>query len=742
MKRGSFLLLMAAAVCQETVASAIPLRIDVRLAGEAPEAKSVAVLRITPQTTPGESQRAAEPVEFTAPGYGKLDLEAGIWRIRAEAAGYWCEEQVVSLKEGQENAIDLLLFPTGLLRARIEMPRGMRLPVRLDVKFEPAPGAKQQSELREGVVLCPVRGNPWECQVPAGALDLRIRSEGSVPIYRWGAPLDAGKTLDLGVLAFRPGASVVGHVVDESGRAAVDTGVELSPEILGALAEPATGQRLQALNLATRTNERGFFQIEGVAPGTYAVTASGTGMAPARVSPVLVREGLEAQILDPLVLARPVTARVDIFPPVDPYGSPWKVRLLKESNAGGAMGTAGQGIASSEGSWTQSGLSPGHYRLQILGDLESRWIDREIEVSAANPSALIEVPVVEVQGRLRLGDTPLSGTLWFGGGTGTRRVRFDADEDGEFEGFLPEEGFWPIDLTSEENGLRLALEPVEVRIAKGKRAARVEIRAPDTTLEGQVVDESGRAVAGAVISFTGSRKMSELMADDEGRFRIRGLSPPYAFVEAEEGDRSSGPVQAILEDGQKSPWLRLVLRGNLEIRGRVISVAGPVPGAEVMAWPSLGEVPFASDDSTVTGPDGGFSLRFPARTRSLTLFVSAQGYAFHMARVAVDPARRLEVSIERTGGTLVLDRPAPGASALLVHGGTFAPLPIFARWADRQRTEQIDPGRLVIPNVENGDYSLCQGAGADLRQGKEPPPGLCTSGLLAPNGELALSIKD
>jgi hypothetical protein len=723
-----------------TATSAAPLRIDVRLAGATSASKPVAVLRVTSQTAPEESRRASEPLEITVPGQRKLDLGLGIWRIQAEAAGYWSEEQVVSLKEGQENAVELLLFPTGLLRARIEMPRGMNVPGRLDVRFGPAPGSKRKSGIPEGVIPCPVRADTWECPAPAGTLDLRLRGEGLVPLYRWGVSLEAGKILDLGVLAFRPGASVVGQVVNEAGLAVVDTPVELSPELLGALAEPSTGQRLQALSLTARTNERGFFQFEGVAPGTYAVTASGTGMALTRVSPVLVREGLEAQILDPLVLARPVTVRVDLSPPVDPYGNVWKVRLLKESNAGGAMGTAGQGIAGKEGRWTQGGLAPGRYRLQILGDLESRWIDREIEVSAADPTVPIDIPVVEVQGRLRLGDDPLSGTLWFGGGTGARKIRFDADEDGEFEGFLPEEGTWPLDLVSEEEGLRLALEPVEIRVPKGKRAAQVEIRVPDTTLEGEVVDESGRAVAGAVISFTGSRKVSEVNANDEGRFRIRGLKPPYAFVEAEEGDRTSGPVQALLEDGSKSPWLRLVLRANLEVRGRVTSAAGPVPGAEVMAWPSVGEVPFASDDSAVTGPDGGFSLRFPAKTRSLALFVSAPGHAFHMARVSLESAQPLEIPIEGAGGKLVLDRPGPGSSALLVHGGTFAPLPILAGWADRQRTEQSDPGKLVIPNVESGGYSLCRNAGADLRQGKEPPSGICVSGVLAPNGELSLSF--
>lgn len=165
----------------------------------------------------------------------------------------------------------------------------------------------------------------------------------------------------------------------------------------------------------------------------------------------------------------------------------------------------------------------------------------------------------------------------------------------------------------------------------------------------------------------------------------------------------------------------------------------------MLAWPSMDRVPFASDDHTVTGPDGSFTLRFPARTNSLTLFVSAPGYAFHIGRVTVQKDRPLVVPVESPGGTLILDLPRAkdgGAppSPLLVHGETFTPLLLLSRWASLQRTEQSDPGKLVVPNVESGDYTLCVNAGADLRQGKEPPAGRCVRGVLVPNSELALSL--
>lgn len=641
------------------------------------------------------------------------------------------------------------VFPTGTLRAKIELPRGQAHPDRLDVRFEPAPGEavgpKRTQEAPKGLIHCPLKGKVWECAVPAGVADLRLRAAAWTPVYLWGVRVETGRTVDLGTLALRPGASVVGRVVTEAGLAAAGSKVRLAPERMGSPGEASILQRLDALASETQTNDRGFFQLQGVPPGTYVVTATGTGLAPARVSPVLVREGLEAEILDPLVLARPVALRIDLSPPVDPYGNPWRIQLLRESNAGGTMGRSGVGLADREGRWSQSGLAPGKYRIWVLGDLDSRWVDQEVELYPGDVPIPIEIPVVEVQGLLSIGDAPLAGTLWLGGRTGSRAVRFDADEEGAFAGFLPEEGLWPVDLVSESEGLRLALEPVEIRRKRGQRVAEVEIQVPDTTLEGEVVDESGDGVPGARIGLTGSRKHSEVTAGKDGRFRVRGLAPPQVFVEAWEGDRSAGPFEVALDEGRKSPGLRLVLRSTLEVRGRVISAAGPIPGAEVVAWPTLGQVPFASDAQAVTGPDGSFRLHVPSQTSSLSLFVFPPGHAFHMTQVAVERGKPLEVPIASTGGTLVLELPrgdggSPPPSPLLVHGGTFTPALLLWRWISLQRAEPAEPGLLIVPNVETGSYSLCLGAGVELRQGKEPPAGRCTTGFLPPNGELRLSL--
>jgi hypothetical protein len=225
-------------------------------------------------------------------------------------------------------------------------------------------------------------------------------------------------------------------------------------------------------------------------------------------------------------------------------------------------------------------------------------LTEEVEVTGGQAPLLVQVPLVEIHGRLRQGDEPLAATLWFGGLAGARRIRFDADEDGELSGFLPEEGLWKVELVEESAGLRVGLEPVEVRRLPGARRAEVEIVVPDTTLAGEVVDEAGKAAPGASIQVDSAdprerQKGSRFEVDAEGKFRIRGLAPGPAGVEAEAGEQTSGWVPITIVDKGESPWLRLV---------------GPEAGAAALAGT---EPPASACSRGFLAPFGDLLLKKP-----------------------------------------------------------------------------------------------------------------------------------
>jgi hypothetical protein len=130
-----------------------------------------------------------------------------------------------------------------------------------------------------------------------------------------------------------------------------------------------------------------------------------------------------------------------------------------------------------------------------------------------------------------------------------------------------------------------------------------------------------------------------------------------------------------------------------------------------------------------------------------------------MLRAEVARNRLLEIDLDTPGGTLILDLPGGGAprDAGPLEPGHRAPvepcdpasrkdealttLHILRRWADLQGTPQ-SPGRLVVPNVEPGPYTLCVTDSAPILRRGAPRQGdaRCVGGVLAAAGELTLAL--
>lgn len=700
-----------------------------------------ATVHLVPEAPDVSSTLDAVHARISVPGEASFDLPAGsVWKVRAEAPGLWNEELRLAVTPEPAPSLALRLYPTGRLAARIQGQPGETLPATLALRFIPSPPDGTRKGLPTGTVSCPVLDGVLSCESPAGRFDLRLRSEGFVPLYQWGVDVERGRARDLGALSLRRGAAVAGWIETQTGEVpGRPVHVELAPERLGAPRAAGEWERLRSMQFEARSNERGFFQIAGVPPGTYVLTIRESGYAPIRVSPVVVREGLQTEILDRLVLAPPARLELSIAPPMDPYGRPWNVQLIEQRAYGDPAISSWKGTASLEGTWVQAGLAPGIYQLTVADADGGRWESREIEI-AGNPAAVqVEVPVVEVRGTVELGDEPLVATLWLGGLYGPRRVRFESDEEGRFQGLLPGEGLWKVDVASQAEGLRLSLDPVDVRVPPSKGYAEILVKVPATRLGGETVDEAGRKVAGAVVSTLGTA--AEVESDQEGEFEIRGLKPGTVLLEAENDEKSSGTVQAFVKEEGESPRLRLVLRKNKEIQGHVVSATGPVPGAELLAIPAVDQIAGASIVTAVSGADGGFTLGVPSDVRQLTVMVFAPGYAMRILPVVLDREARIEVPVDRVGGTLSLDLAETESQPLLLHNGTFIPLPLLARWVRlRGGARQVPAsGRFTVPDVEIGEYRLCPGsASGDVRQGREPQA--CASGFLAPAAELSLGL--
>lgn len=723
-------------------ASATPVRFEPEIV-DGSASGSEAALRLLPQND-AESTRI---VPLASTGAQVVDLPDGTtWQVFVDSPTLWSAPQWIAPRQGEPLRVKLLLFPAAAVTG-LFVPSAGGQPATADVRIEASPSARSPKPPATPL-LCPVEQGRFRCTVPAGRLDLRLRAGSFIPSYLWDVEVRPGEIKDLGRFPLKTGASIVGWVRAEDGSALAEAKVRLEPQTFGRPSEPSKIQGLQAMTLETKTNARGFFQLEDPSPGTFVVSASRGDLAPSSRPGIEVRPGLEAQISDPLVLAQPLTVRLTLDPPAGPSGSPWRLALERKPEIEGLGGEVYRGEASPEGHWEQRGPVQGTYSLGVE-DGEMRWLFEDLAVATERTALHVEVPVVRVRGRVYLGDEPLAATLWFGGRSGPRRARFESDEDGEFEGLLPEEGTWPIDLISEEDGLRLKLAPVEVRKMPGKSHASVDVRVPDTRLQGVVVDEKGRPVEGADLLLNPLvQPTSTAETDAEGEFEVRGLPAGTVIAHAKEGDRESEWVQAHLEESRETPSLRLVLRTRQVLHGRVFSLRGPVAGARVTAI-SESDSGMGSMDETTTGAAGEFTVKLAGDARTAGLYVIAPGHAIRMLKAHLGPGTAVEVPLEPVGGTLVFDlgdltmREALRLGAgLLAHGGTYVPFGGAASWAQMQRMPQPDPHRLILPNMEPGEYVLCIGGEANIAitRGLEPPPSQCSRGHLGPLQELTLRM--
>lgn len=682
---------------------------------------------------------------MSAPGETVLDLEEGVaWQAVTDSPTLWSAPQWFTPQPGME-AVTLRLYPATTVTGTLAPPPGEPIPAEVDFRLESSPSAPAPKAPMTAT-KCPVEAGRFRCKVPVGRLDLRLRIPGYIPSYLWDVESGSGKPTDLGAFPLKAGSSVVGWVRTEDLKDVADAKVRLQPQSLGIPSERSRAEGLLAMALDAKTNPRGFFQLEAP-PGMYVATVTREGFAEVNRPGIEVRPGMESQMQDPLVLVRPLTFRLTLEPPLGPSGKPWGVAL---EGIDGWKGSMFKGIANPEGAWEQAGLSPGRYRVSVTDGGEPRLLE-EAELAAGSTDFHYSLDGVRVRGRIYLGREPLEAEMWFGGKSAPVRQHFHSDERGTFEGWLPKEGVWIVELVPGQEGLQLRLPPVEIRKPAGKSYAPVELRIPDTRLQGEVVDERGQPVPQAQVMIKPLERMLPSFArtDEQGRFELRGLQPGLHFVHAEEGESESGWFQATVDEEHETPSLRLVLQDRMTIEGLVTSSRGPVPGARILAKGELGETGAASGMEAVSGPAGEFTLKLPAGTHNVHLNVVAPGYATRMLKTQTGAGSVLEIPLEPAGGNLVLDfgsqtsdRLKALGAGLLAHNGTFVPLGTLFRWAQLQRAPQSDPHRLVVPNMEAGEYLVCLGDAAQtmVPRGLEPPPAECSRGYLLPLQELTLRM--
>lgn len=727
-----------AAVAVAAPARCLELEIAVEaITGNCPSAEMVAT-----------SSAGRNDWQMPVPSSAMVDLDPNhAWTISARCPGLWAQHLHIEAHSATEE-VQLRLVPAGTLKGRIEVAEGLAPSDRIELLLQPAkPGAEVGWDSAR--IGCSLDADLFNCDVPAGEVDLRLGAEGFAPHYAWQVRLAAGETLDLGTVKLIEGASVAGSVVlpRERDEAAASTVAEIvvAPLVEGAL-DAEEQRRLQLRQQRARTDESGRFQVTGLSAGTYELSVRLAGHSPASISPVALSSGEEWFLERPIALDPLVTLDVYLDPPQDVEGRPWRLRLLGEPR-----GTAGatlreeiaEGAATTAGHWSAEGLATGPYLLQVEDAEGSNWSSLPVDATASLAPIFVELPAVTVEGRVLRGDEPVAAELIFGTTSGSPSVRLESDDEGNFRGVLPHEGEWPLEISVSGRPPQ-ALDPVEVERGTGG-VAELTLRLPDTRLAGEVVNATGEPVAGAhvlVVRETARalaaerevgaeqrrRREAALRTDEDGHFSTEGLLPASLSVVAYDRTRTSRWHQVELAEDSPSTPLRMVLEERLEVIGQVTTPDGPAVGATVVGFSRDRVAPLDLFAQAVTTADGRFSFEVASDTRLLDLFVAAPGYDVLLRRVTLG-SRPIAVAMGKSGGRLLLTDLHPGTT--LLHAGAELPLETLASLLMPLGRLDFAEDGLWITGIEPGGYSLCWQRGGVG----------CDSGNLTSGTELTLQAN-
>jgi hypothetical protein len=676
-----------------------------------------------------------------------LKLPAGtIWEVSADLPGFWVPPKI--LRVGSSPAISRLplgLWPKGTISGTVKIKeRGLKAPRVLLVKTLEAPAFLNRPAVPPGALDCPIdEKGAWSCSLPAATFDLVISSDGFIPQYRWQTQVSAGRSLSLGTIVLERGASVAGWAAVEGG--AIEEGkciARLSPLLAGG-ADLGKTVQLERTAIEQPVRKDGFFQFAGISPGTYMLEVRQPGYSPARLSPVRVQPLAETLLREPLLLAHPLDLAFVIDPPLDWLGRPWHAKVSRARESERLAPIVFDGVVAPDGHFTVSGQSAGRFAVTIADSLGNRLYSTDtVQLDGPGaPPVPIEVKVIDVAGHLHLGKEPVAGTLWFGGRSGTARVRMTADEEGRFLGVLPHGGAWLLEIESASPRLRLRTV-VEVAPARSGKAS-VDVDLPNTRLFGRVVDEQGKPAPRAEVLVEGRDPLQPTETDEAGAFEIRGLREGSAQVSAAADSRTSESRSVAIVDGREVGPIELRLRKVEKWSGAVLSSRGPVAGARVILQP----VPIMNGATKgTTGTDGSFTVELPAGVRQGIAYVTAPGFplqAFGPVEVTA-----LTLTLSEEGGDLTISLPGGddfqrqelGLAAFF--NGLPLPFGMLRQWAVEQGEPRLAGATSRVPSVMAGDYRLCVVARdrvTTVLAGGDPGAGAtCDSGLLAAGGTLTL----
>ncbi len=596
---------------------------------------------------------------------------------------------------------------SGTIHGKIDRSAKGPSPMRLSARFlAPDPtGTARRSVLS----ACNLERSSFRCDLPPGKLDVALVAPGFSPFYLWGLEIVPGQDTDLGAVRWTVGASVSGWIVVPT-RDDSPVKIAVAPENTGWRSDPVS-ERAALRNAETRADERGFFQIVGLSPGAYRLTAERNDLAKAGMS-IELGEGEERRLPQPLRLEPPITLEAFVRP-AEAGGKALTCvleRLVPRTNV---VQETARGSVGTDGGCSAGKLEPGRYTFRVVDSSNSTFYVAEIEVEADMAPLSIDLDFVEVEGRVTVGDShPLRGRVIFGTLNRQPNVTAESDEEGKFSTLLPRGGEWPVDVVDADGTYHAP--NVDVRRSADGKPSWVDVELPDTAIRG-TVREKGEPVAGAIVLAQRQeedkfRREAFTRSGKDGTYRLRGVRPGDFLLRAYTQTSSSRWRELKIGKDEKPGEIDLVLNRQLEVSVRVVGPQGPISGASVTAFPVIHGQTESWTHRGVTEADGEFQWTdVDGEAEALDLLVIAASYGARLLRAPLAAANGapLTIRLDPEQGSLRLSGKQLASAPLLLAAGARMPLSVVLQNFLVAGLANDGAEGLTLNGFSPGTYSLC-----------------------------------
>lgn len=486
-----------------------------------------------------------------------------------------------------------------------------------------------------------------------------------------------------------PAATLAGTVVDPDGQPVRGANVSLT--------DPSTetstpwGMSFGGEEQTAFTKADGSFELKGLAPGSYELSATESNWAPSEARGMELRAGdaLTAVVIE---LRRGGTVHGVIY---DAEGRPDAGRSIMAFTQGGNVRGQDSTTSDERGEFTLERLQPGTY--QVMAQPDMGKLQQELEKSD-NPSpasfmkmmemtsatvvdgevtevvlgAPPEAPV-RVHGRVTKSGAPVDGgmitVMREGGSVLDNFAPADVSKDGTYELVIDGAGRATVIYTRAGFGRSGSEFPVEI---PERTDFRLDLELPGGAITGQVLGKDGGPLKELLVSLerktglptvTGMGMGNMERTDAEGRFRFDDLEAGVYDLRAGGasffgggGEFAATVVSDIeVKDSAPTPELRVRLGKAGEVAGRVTGPDGePRSGVALYVRDSSGSL-LARVSSVSTDANGRFLYKgLPAGE----VFVEArgQGVAADPVRVTVREDERTEVDLALSDSTILIVR--------------------------------------------------------------------------------------